>query len=69
MLGLAVGSAYGRLAHGGNLLAGSAALVSFGRDVMGLPVAASWAHYEALAIHSGPRLMHPKFCVVSDRRH
>ena len=26
-----------------------------------------FAHYEATAIHGGPRFMHEKFCIVSDR--
>jgi hypothetical protein len=26
-----------------------------------------WAHYEAAAVHAGPRYMHQRFCIVSDR--
>jgi len=56
------------MADGGNVWPGPPAFASFFRHVAGLPLDYShWDHYETLAIHSGPRLMHPRFCIVSDR--
>ena len=26
-----------------------------------------WRHWETLSLHSGPRIMHPDFCMISDR--
>jgi hypothetical protein len=34
---------------------------------LNLPQYANFAHYESAAIHGGPRVMHPDFCLVSDR--
>jgi hypothetical protein len=43
--------------------------LSFFRHVakLKLPVYEKFQHYEAGAIHGGPRFMHRKFCIVSDR--
>ena len=61
-------AAYGSMADGGNFGPGRPSFVSFFRHVAGLKLDyAHWDHYERLAIHSGPRLMHRRFCVVSDR--
>jgi hypothetical protein len=44
------------------------AFLSFFRHVAGLdlPEYYKWQHYEAAAIHGGPRFMHRKFWIVSD---
>lgn len=42
--------------------------VSFFRHVAGFSIDYSgWKHYESAAVHAGPRYMHEKFCIVSDR--
>jgi len=52
----------------GNLWSGWAAYLSFFRHVAKLPIDyGPWSHYEAATIHGGPRWMHAKFCMVSDR--
>jgi hypothetical protein len=54
--------------NGGNQWSGESAFLSFFRHVAQLPLDYSkWEHYEAAAIHSGPRMMHREFCIVSDR--
>jgi hypothetical protein len=54
--------------NGGNMWSGWSAYLSFFRHVGELPIDYSkWQHYEALAINAGPRFMHQKFCIVSDR--
>ena len=56
------------MADGGNFWSGWSAYLSFFRHVSQLPIDYSkWQHYEAAAIHAGPRFMHKRFCVVSDR--
>ena len=53
---------------GGNQWSGWAAFISFFRHIVKLPIDYSkWQHWEAAAIHGGPRYMHKKFCIVSDR--
>ena len=60
--------AYGCMTDSGNFWPGPPSFVSFFKHVAGLQLDYSrWGHYEQLAIHSGPRLMHPRFCIVSDR--
>ena len=52
---------------GGNQCAGWSAYLSAGRHIYGLPIDYSkWAHYEMLAELAGPRLVHPRFAIVSD---
>lgn len=54
--------------QGGNQWSSWAAYVAFFRHVAKLPIDYSkWDHWEQAAIHGGPRIMHPKFCMVSDR--
>jgi len=54
--------------QGGNQWSGWVAYLSFFRYVCGLDLDYSkWDPYEKLAIHSGRRFVHEKFCVVSDR--
>ena len=53
---------------GGNQWSGAPAFLSFFRHVAHLDLEYSkWQHYEAAAQHGGPRIMHEKFCMVSDR--
>jgi len=53
---------------GGNQWSAWTAYISFFRHVAKLPLDYSkWEHYEQAAVHSGPRLMHREFCIVSDR--
>jgi Domain of unknown function (DUF6745) len=54
--------------NGGNMWSGWVSYLSFFRHVAKLPIDYSkWQHYEAAAIHAGPRYMHEKFWIVSDR--
>lgn len=58
---------WGCLWNGGNMWAGWVAHLSFFRHVVKLPLDyTNWAHYEQAA-YAGPRFMHSKFCLVSDR--
>ena len=53
---------------GGNQWSGWPAFLSFFRHVACLPLDYSkWQHYEAAALHAGPRVMHAQFCIISDR--
>ena len=57
-----------RMRSGGNQWSGWAAFVSFFRHIVKLPIDYSkWDAWEKLAIHSGPRYVHEKFCIISDR--
>ena len=55
----------------GNQWSSWPALLSFFRHVAHLDECgvdySKWAHFEAAAIHAGPRFMHRDFCIVSDR--
>ena len=54
--------------QGGNQWSGYDAYLSFFQDVAELPLDYSkYRHWRALAEHSGPRIMHPDFCMISDR--
>jgi hypothetical protein len=54
--------------NGGNQWSAWVSYVSFFRHVAKLDIDYSkWRHYELCAERSGPRLMHAKFCLVSDR--
>ena len=57
-----------RMWNGGNQWSGYSAYLSFFRHVAKLAIDYSkWDHYETLALVSGPRVMHEKFAMVSDR--
>ena len=57
-----------RLRGAGNQWSGWSAYLSFFRYVAQLPIDYSaWDHWEVCAIRSGPRYVHAKFCLVSDR--
>ena len=57
-----------RMWNGGNQWGQYASYLSFFRHVVKLDLDYSaWSHYETLAIHSGPRVMHKDFCLISDR--
>jgi hypothetical protein len=54
--------------QGGNQWSAWDSYLSFFRHVAKLDIDYSkYAHWESAAIHGGPRLMHPKFCMISDR--
>lgn len=54
---------------GGNQYSAWCSYLSFFDRVscLELPVYEKWRHYEAAALHSGPRYMQSDFCMVSDR--
>ena len=57
-----------KMRNGGNQWAGWCAFITFFRNVALLDIDYSkWDHYEQAAVHAGPRWMHAKFCIVSDR--
>ena len=58
--------------QGGNQWSGWAAYISFFCHVARLGEThgidySKWDPWETLALHSGPRYLHPEFCIVSDR--
>ncbi len=54
--------------NGGNQWAQYVSFLSFFRHVAGLELDYSkWDHYETMATISGPRIMHPDFCMISDK--
>jgi len=54
--------------NGGNQWSGWCSYLSFFRYISKLPLDYfNWDYYEQLALHSGPRIVHEKFCIVSDR--
>ena len=54
--------------QGGNQWSGWDAFLSFFKDVAKLPLDYSkYEHWLALAEHSGPRIVHKEFCIVTDR--
>ena len=60
---------YYRMWDGGNQWSAWCSYLSFFRHVakLDLPEYDRWQHYENAAIHGGPRVMHPDFCMISDR--
>jgi len=55
--------------QGGNEWAGWGSYISFFRDIakLDLPEYQNWKHWEALELHSGIRIVHKDFCIISDR--
>jgi hypothetical protein len=54
--------------QGGNQWSGWESFLTFFRDVAQLPLDYSkYNFWEKGAIHGGPRIMHPEFCIISDR--
>jgi len=54
--------------QGGNQWSAWDSFLTFFRHVAKLPLDYSkYDHWEQLALHSGPRIMHPEFCMISDR--
>ena len=65
---LACARNWANLRSGGNQWSGWAAYIAFFRHVAQLPIDYShWDHYEKATIHAGPRFVHAKFCIISDR--
>jgi len=60
---------WSRFYSGGNFWSGYTSYLAFFRHIakLELPEYERFQHYEAAAIHGGPRFMHAKFCIVSDR--
>jgi hypothetical protein len=57
-----------RMWQGGNQWSGYDAYLSFFQDIAQLPLDySSYSHWRTLAERSGPRIMHPDFCMISDR--
>lgn len=66
--GLACAERANWMRQGGNQWSGYDAYLSFFRHVAKLDLAYSkWDAWETLSLHSGPRWLHPEFCIVSDR--
>jgi hypothetical protein len=66
--GLACAAKANRMRQGGNQWSGWTAYLSFFRHVANLDIDYSkYAHWEAATIYGGPRWVHEKFCIVSDR--
>jgi len=57
-----------RLRNAGNLESSKCSYVSFVRDIIGFKCEEhkNYKHYETCTKLSGPRYMHPKFCIISD---
>ncbi|MBC7169026.1 DUF6745 domain-containing protein, partial [Phenylobacterium sp.] len=54
--------------HYGNQDSGYDAYLSFFQDIAKLDIDYSgYRHWRTLTEHSGPRIMHPDFCMISDR--
>jgi hypothetical protein len=54
--------------QGGNQWSAVESYLTFFQDVARLPLDYSnYQHWRALAEHSGPRIVHPDFCMISDR--
>lgn len=57
-----------RMIQGGNLCSGGVSFLSFFQDVIGLNIDYSkFTPWRTLAEVSGPRWVHEKFCIISDR--
>lgn len=57
-----------RLWQGGNQWSAWAAFLGFFRHIVRLPIDyTKYDAWEVLAQHSGPRIVHEKFCIISDR--
>ncbi len=54
--------------QGGNQWSAWDSFMTFFRYIAKLPIDYSkYDHWEKLAVHSGPRIVHPDFCMISDR--
>lgn len=57
-----------RMWSGGNQYSGYDAFLSFFQDIAKLPLDYNaYQHWRVLAERSGPRIVHPDFCMISDR--
>ena len=66
--GLKFAKSWASAHQGGNMWAGFESYLTACRDILGLrlPEHEPYAHWERAAIHGGFRVMHEKFCIVSD---
>ncbi len=62
-------SGWWKLQDGGSDWSAWPSFLSFFDRVAGieLPIYEKWRHYEAAALNGGQRVMHEKFCIISDR--
>jgi len=68
LLGLRCAAESYRFWQGGNQWSGYDSFLSFFRHIAHLPIDYSaWDAWETLSLHSGPRLVHADFCMISDR--
>ena len=67
--GVAAASEWRRAYQGGNMWSAWACYLSAFRDVLGLrlPEYEKFRWWEQAALHGGFRVLHPQFCIVSDR--
>lgn len=67
--GLRCAASSWRMWQGGNQWSGYDAFLSFFQDIakLDLPVYEQYKHWRVLAERSGPRVVHPDFCIISDR--
>ena len=57
-----------RLRNGGNMWSGWVEYLAFFRDVAGLPIDwTAFAPYETLGQKAGPRYLHDRFCIISEK--
>jgi hypothetical protein len=58
-----------RMWQGGNQWSASDSFLSFFDAIVGLnlPEYVNYRHWDTASLHSGPRIMHEDFCIVSDR--
>jgi hypothetical protein len=67
-LGLRCAAQAWRMWQGGSQWSGYDSYLSFFQDVAKLPIDYSaYRHWRTLAERSGPRIVHPDFCMISDR--
>ena len=67
-LGLSCASSAYNFWQGGNQWSGWASFLGFFKNIVKLKIDYSkYEYWEKLALHSGPRIMHEKFCMISDR--
>ena len=67
--GLACAENHYSMWQGGNQWSAYDSFLSFFRHVaqLNLPQYEAFQHWETLSLHSGPRIVHPDFCMISDR--
>jgi hypothetical protein len=68
MSGLRCATLVWKMWQGGNQWSGYDSFLRFFRHVAKLPLDyTAWDAWETLSLHSGPRIVHESFCIISDR--